>query len=230
MSDLPSRLRSARIKAGYKSARSAAIRFGWGVSTYAAHENGQNSFDAEQAVLYAKAFKANPSWLYFGEGRYPTQRGGYVYSPSGFVYELGKVSQQIKSLKNKVITYTLFADMPEDIVIYELLDSSLWPQYDKSDLLICRPVNIKDDHNFIGSEAVVELQDGSVILRQVEAAREKNRFNLVSQKLPLMRDVAITRAWMKVACIARVGYSVVMTPPDDPTTPRLEDSPSFKHE
>lgn len=61
------RLRNARIKAGYKSARRAALRFGWSVSTYAAHENGQNRFDAESARAYGRAFSVSPGWLLTGE-------------------------------------------------------------------------------------------------------------------------------------------------------------------
>lgn len=61
------RLRSARKQAKFPSARAAAIRFGWPQSTYAAHENGQNNFDARVAQTYARAFKVRASWLLTGE-------------------------------------------------------------------------------------------------------------------------------------------------------------------
>ena len=61
------RLRSARAQAGFKSARQAALRFGWSVSTYSAHENGQNRFDPEIAKSYGKAFGVSASWLLTGE-------------------------------------------------------------------------------------------------------------------------------------------------------------------
>lgn len=63
------RLRQARINAGHTSARQAALHFRWRPSTYAAHENGQNDFDSDQAEIYAKAFKTTPSQLMFGEPR-----------------------------------------------------------------------------------------------------------------------------------------------------------------
>lgn len=66
MEDQAKRLREARERAGYESARKAALTFGWGVSTYAAHENGQNSYNAEKAEMYAKAFKTRADWLMFG--------------------------------------------------------------------------------------------------------------------------------------------------------------------
>lgn len=60
------RLREARELAGFTSARGAALAHGWGVSTYTAHENGQNGYSAETAATYAKAFKTSAEWLMFG--------------------------------------------------------------------------------------------------------------------------------------------------------------------
>ena len=61
------RLKQARGKAGFKSARQAALRFGWSVSTYSAHENGQNRFDPDAAKSYARAFGVSAAWLLTGE-------------------------------------------------------------------------------------------------------------------------------------------------------------------
>lgn len=62
------RLKQARQAAGYRSASSAAKTIGIGVSTYLAHENGQNAFNTGQANRYAKAFSVSPAWLLIGEG------------------------------------------------------------------------------------------------------------------------------------------------------------------
>lgn len=67
MSEMSDRLRQARLAAGHKSASGAAKTFGWGVSTYIAHENGQNEYDTERAEVYAKAFKTTPEWLLLGK-------------------------------------------------------------------------------------------------------------------------------------------------------------------
>jgi hypothetical protein len=57
------RLKSARIKAGYDSAQSAAEGFGWTVSAYRHHENGTRGFGADVAKKYGRAFKVKPGWL-----------------------------------------------------------------------------------------------------------------------------------------------------------------------
>jgi len=63
------RLREARLEAGYSSASAAARAHGWKTSTYIAHENGQNDFDAEQAQEYAKALKTTAEWLLWGRNQ-----------------------------------------------------------------------------------------------------------------------------------------------------------------
>jgi hypothetical protein len=70
MSEMAKRLREARINARYLSASAAARAHGWRTSTYIAHENGQNDFDAGQAQEYAKAFKTDAEWLILGRARH----------------------------------------------------------------------------------------------------------------------------------------------------------------
>lgn len=67
MKTMSDRLREARINSGYTSASAAAKMHGWGVSTYIAHENGQNEYNAERAEIYAKAFRTTAEWLLFGK-------------------------------------------------------------------------------------------------------------------------------------------------------------------
>ena len=68
METMGKRLSWARERAGFSSARQAALRHHWGYSTYAAHENGQNDYDDKAAARYAKAFKVSAGWLLTGEG------------------------------------------------------------------------------------------------------------------------------------------------------------------
>lgn len=68
MDETNTRLRQARKKAGFKSARAAAIRHNWVPSTYASHENGQTPVPKDAAREYAKAFKVTSAWLLDVEG------------------------------------------------------------------------------------------------------------------------------------------------------------------
>lgn len=59
----PTRLRQARINAGYVSATSAAAYFGWTESGYRHHENGTRRFGLECARIYANAFGVDEAHL-----------------------------------------------------------------------------------------------------------------------------------------------------------------------
>lgn len=68
MSESSSRLREAREKCGYTSAKAAAEAIGVPVATYIQHENGNRGFPAARAARYARFFKVSPEWLLYGKG------------------------------------------------------------------------------------------------------------------------------------------------------------------
>lgn len=63
------RLRQARERAGYGSAKSAAEGLGVPVATYVQHENGSRGFPAARAERYARFFRVAPEWLLYGRQR-----------------------------------------------------------------------------------------------------------------------------------------------------------------
>jgi phage repressor protein C with HTH and peptisase S24 domain len=80
MSDSNKRLREARIGAGFKSARAAAIKHRWVPSTYSSHENGQTPVPTDNAKTYAKAFKVSFAWLLGDEDvNQPSKNGSESY-------------------------------------------------------------------------------------------------------------------------------------------------------
>lgn len=65
------RLKWARERAGYKTARDAAEAFGWAPSTYYGHENGDRKFKIEAAKRYALALNVPWAWLMGEDGESP---------------------------------------------------------------------------------------------------------------------------------------------------------------
>ena len=51
------RLTEARKRAGFKSARAAALAFGWAESSYRAHETGFRTIGIDDAERYASGFR-----------------------------------------------------------------------------------------------------------------------------------------------------------------------------
>ena len=73
MDDRPTpaqRLELARISRGFKTAKEAALFFGWPYATYAQHENGERGI-GRQSAKYAAAFRVGEGWLLTGEGLGP---------------------------------------------------------------------------------------------------------------------------------------------------------------
>lgn len=67
MSDAANRLKEAREKSGYHSAKAAAEAMGAAVATYIQHENGTRGFPATKAARYARFFRVKPEWLLYGK-------------------------------------------------------------------------------------------------------------------------------------------------------------------
>jgi transcriptional regulator with XRE-family HTH domain len=64
--DIHARLKWAREKRGYASAREAADALGIRYSTYAGHESGIRGIKRDALRRYAKFFGVSPAWLEFG--------------------------------------------------------------------------------------------------------------------------------------------------------------------
>lgn len=71
------RLRWARERDGrYKSPTEAARAFGWNVSTYLGHENGDRTPGRPRAKQYASKYKVRWEWLLEGEGSPASKAAG----------------------------------------------------------------------------------------------------------------------------------------------------------
>jgi hypothetical protein len=66
MSGASDRLKQARERAGYTSAKSAAEAMGVVVATYIQHESGLRGFPASKAERYGRFFRVAPEWLLYG--------------------------------------------------------------------------------------------------------------------------------------------------------------------
>lgn len=75
MTDPAERLRIARLRAGFETAKEAAVAMGFAVSTYLAHENGSRGYPAKKAAVYARKFKVREQWLLYGVGEGPGETG-----------------------------------------------------------------------------------------------------------------------------------------------------------
>lgn len=183
MASMGDRLKEARQrKFPADSARAVAKKFGWPYSTYAAHENGQNEFDPEDAAKYGKRFGVAPGWLLTGDGpREPVKDitrpqpsvarlVGYVgagaqaqYLPAG---DLGEVPAP--------------AGATDKTVAVEIRGDSLGPLFDHW-LVFYDDVRNPVTADLHGQLCVVGLEDGRILIKKVRPSRTKGHFHLISQ-------------------------------------------------
>jgi hypothetical protein len=76
VNDPAARLRIARLRAGYETAKDAAEALGFPVSTYLGHENGSRGISAKKAEIYARKYKVREQWLLYGVGPGPGSEQG----------------------------------------------------------------------------------------------------------------------------------------------------------
>lgn len=85
-----SRLKAARIAAGFRSAKAAAEAMGVEPPTYMAHENGGRGISTDRAAAYAEALGTTPEWILFGK---PDAPGAMQSATPGFCPVVGFVSR-----------------------------------------------------------------------------------------------------------------------------------------
>jgi phage repressor protein C with HTH and peptisase S24 domain len=189
MDDMASRLRKAREKAGYKSARSAALKFGFGVSTYAAHENGQNEYDGPKAEEYAAAFKTSAAHLLVGDKSAPPN---YVADVVGIIGAGAEIEPEEPPPHG---LYPINADipLPEGSIGFEVQGDSLWPRYDSGDVIICRAEGVDPEKIPDGEEVAVRTEEGRRYVKRLVRTTVEGLFTLESHNAAPIRNVRI--AW-----------------------------------
>ena len=186
-----SRLRKARLGAGFKSARQAAMTHHWVVSTYASHENGQTPVPAEAARDYAKKFGVSAGWILTGEGdRHTPQlhpRKRQAVPVTGYVGAGAAVFPFEDSVPIDEV------EMPHDdnnlncVIVRGL---SMYPRYFDGEKLFY-PVDRQSPSRLINEECVLRLTTGEMLVKIIRRGSKKTLFNLESWNAPLMEDQPI---------------------------------------
>jgi phage repressor protein C with HTH and peptisase S24 domain len=184
MSEASERLRQARKDAGFRSARAAALKFGWKPSTYASHENGQTpEIPHEAARDYARAFKVSPGWLLTGEGSKRRQTGqliGYVGAGDQIFPFDGELGEETE----------LPPGTPPNLAAVKVRGHSMHPRYKHGEVIFYANETRAPDE-LIGEECIVRLADGRMLVKTIRKGSRRNRFNLESYNAPLLEDQRI---------------------------------------
>ena len=179
------RLQKARKDRGFDTPSEAAAAFRWNQITYIQHENGTRDLSKDAAFRYSQAFRVTAGWLMWGE-MMPSRTGG----PK--VRLVGKIGagQEVRPVDDLFETTVL--NFPDAAEAFEVEGDSMFPVARHGDIIIAAaPRPIRD---LIGSECVVDLDDGRRFFKTVERGSAPNLYTLLSYNAEPIRDVRIVLA------------------------------------
>jgi phage repressor protein C with HTH and peptisase S24 domain len=187
MSRANERLKKARKEAGYSSAVDAARAFGWNHNTYIANENGHAPFSKTAAVRYARAFRVDLDWLVTGQGQ--MRKGARGIPVIGHV----GAGARVFPIEDGVLdTIDPPFSTPENAFCLIVRGDSMLPAYRNGTFLVLLP--LADPAEALHRRAVVTLEDGSRLVKEVEFGSSTGFFSLHSYNAEPIRDVRITHA------------------------------------
>jgi transcriptional regulator with XRE-family HTH domain len=178
------RLRWAREQHGkYSTPTEAARAFGWTVSTYLGHENGDRSPSRDAARRYARAYRVRWEWLLDNEGQ--PINGAPIVKIIGQVDAGGKVAfydaEKVKDCGD---------NPPHDGVATVAVEAgaSLRGVAESGWLYFFDHEKKPPSQDLIGKLCVVALKDGDVLIRVLQPGRKRGRYDLESSTEPTLRD------------------------------------------
>lgn len=194
------RLKEARFKAGWPSARSAAIAHNWTVSTYGAHENGTNDFDDEQASRYARAFRVDPIWLLTGT----SSRSVVLQSVPLIGYVTAGASLQLFDSSQGPFDEVQPPPYRTDrTVAAEVRGDSMRGLANDRWVIYWDDVRAPVTDDLIGELCIVWLEDGQALIKEVFHGTGPGLFHLESTNAPTLRDVPVASAAIVTAIVPR---------------------------
>lgn len=189
MMDTPGkRLKWAREQnTRFETATEAAQAFGWKVSTYLGHENGDRIPSRKNAIKYARAYKVRWEWILEGDGAAMDKRVlkkhavGYVGAGAEIIpFDSVGGEDDVE----------LPPGAPPETEVAVVRGNSMYPRYFDGEKIFYLPI-ARPVAELIGQECIVKLKDGRMLVKIVRRGKGKNRVNLESWNAPLLEDQAI---------------------------------------
>lgn len=181
------RLRLARQARGYATKAEAARAFQWNENTYTSAENGNRAPSREAAQRYAAGFRIRLDWLL--EGRGPMSSGGGAVPVIGYVGAGAEIFPLDDGAFDPI--EPPFA-APEGAVAFRVRGDSQYPAYRNGTIIIAVPT--PDPAACINRRAVVTLDDGRRLLKEVAVGATPGHFTLLSHNAPPISDARIVHA------------------------------------
>ena len=207
------RLKQARIAAGYASPKDFAAASDVNATTYYHHENGRRAIRADVAKRYAKLLRLPAGTLLYGEGL----QNATTIPIVGRIFRDGRITMAAEGEAVRHITLPKLADL----VAYIVVGTDLYPAYRDGDVVFHHPKILMQSQDKLreihGLECVVEMTDGTILLRTV-VMQGDGRATLSSHAAPPMPAQTL-RSAAPVEIVRRAlpaGFHSEVEPDDPP--------------
>lgn len=195
------RLAKARRKAGFKSARAAALENGWPESSYRAHESGSRTIGQDDAERYASRFRragvqiAARDILFGDASEAMPEQVSSTVKVVGYIGAGARVEPEYEQVpEDGLETIDLPFSVPNEIVAFRVKGESMRPAYRVGDaVLVWRDQRLATE-NYVGEEAAVRTSDGRRFLKEIQRGSRKGTYDLYSHNDSLIEGVKL--AWV----------------------------------
>lgn len=201
------RLGEARVLAGYRSAREAALAHEWPESTYRAHENGTRTIGLDDATRYARAFRRpnieiSAGGILFGAQELAPagQVRGSVIPVVALIGAGGSIETEWEQQDSPLYDISIPFALDDGVIGFEIRGPSMWPVYDDGDV-VCVSRFGEPVESLLGFEAAIRTREGNRFFKRVVASGTSGLYDLESYNAKTIRRVDV--AWSS-GLIARV--------------------------
>lgn len=194
------RLRQARLAAGYRSARDAALQNAWPESTYRAHEAGTRTIGQDDAERYAARFRRDgvevtAKGLLFGDDDAPEPPadsgpvGGTIVGVKGVISAGGLIetADEQPGPDGDLFRITVPFGVPPGTIAFRVAGLSMYPKYEPDDVVLCAEAGESPDR-LVDLYAAVTTAEGHRFLKKILRGSQRGAYHLESHNAPLMPD------------------------------------------
>jgi len=160
------RLKQSRIKAGFKTAASAAAYLGIPYGTYSGHENGSRGIRDDELQQYAKTFKVSLYWLAYGDKA--TRAKVKVLGTAGSREGLVKT-------RTKVVEIDATFPIPQETKAIIVISDEFEPMASKNDIVFIEELLSTEE---LLNCRVAMMTEGRILLGKLLSVDTKNACHL----------------------------------------------------